>query len=198
MDPHNRALPMMLCAILFALCAASQAKAGEFGPGRPFGEAELAALTQAEAYWGRQPDLCTSRSMEIVAPGALGVDEQGNDVGARATRPAVRVPCGMWVEEDELGVGLCSLVRHEYGHWLGFGHEDPELAEMPGCLSGSTEASGGSYIPPDPKQVTRQQNWELFREWRAGCQREKAGSRARRRCFAAVGRYRVRLQKAYQ
>lgn len=187
---------LIVAALLLGLlpCAA---QAGTYGPGRPFGEAELAALAQAEAYWGQQPTLCTSRTMEVVAPGALGVDEQGRDVGGRATQPEAPMPCGMWIEEDELGDGLCSLVRHEYGHWLSFGHEDPELAQMPPCLKGSAAADGGSYRPPNERVVARRQGWELFREWRAGCRREPIGSRTRHRCFAGVQRFGKRLRERW-
>lgn len=179
------------CALLIYVAVA---EAGEYGPGRPFGEPELAALAQAEAYWGQQPALCMSLSVEVVAPGALGVNEEGGDVGGRATQPISSTPCGMWIEEDELGRGLCSLIRHEYGHWLGFGHEDAELAQLPACIQGSDEASGGVYVPPNPKRVARQQAWDLFREWRAGCREEPNGSRSRQRCFAAAHRYAKRMR----
>lgn len=197
---HTRIVIVALFAVLVCLTWAGKADAGYYGPGRPFGEAELVALAQAEAYWGQQPALCTSSSLEVVTPGALGVDEEtGADVAARATKPTGPTPCTMWVEEDVLGdpTSLCSIERHEYGHWLGFGHEDAELAQMPGCERGSHAANGGVYVSPNPKRIARRQSWELFREWRAGCQEEPVGSKARRRCFGAVRRYGARLRSIW-
>jgi hypothetical protein len=61
MNPATRHT-LIVFAALFAVIGcllAADAEAGDFGPGRPFGEAELGALAQAEAYWGGQPNLCT-------------------------------------------------------------------------------------------------------------------------------------------
>jgi hypothetical protein len=104
----------------------------------------------------------------------------------------------MYLEEDEVvdPTNLCSIVRHEYGHWLGFGHEDAELAAMPGCVAGSTEASGGVYMAPDPRVVARQQAWELWREWRRGCYEEET-PRARHVCFRGLRRYAERTRKHF-
>lgn len=166
------------------------AEAGEYGPGRPFEEPELAALAQAEAYWGQQPAFCTSRTLEVVAPGALGVDEQGRDVGGRATQPEVSTPCGMWIEEDELGRGLCSLVRHEYGHWLGFGHEDPELAQMPACEEPS------AYTPPDERVIARRQAWDEWRESQIICFGANPGAK-RQKCFRSLRRKADRIRRHF-
>jgi hypothetical protein len=191
---------IIVYAALFAMLGclyASHAEAGYYGPGRPFGGAELAAVAQAEAYWGRQPALCTSRTFEVVADGALGEAEQGGPAAGRATQPTAPMACTMWLEEDATAdpTNLCTIVRHEYGHWLGFGHEDPELAQMPSCVPGSTEASGGVYAPPSRKAVARQQAWAYWREWRAECR--EAGGTYRPQCWRQLRRFTQRLRARY-
>lgn len=176
MNRHTLIVFAALVAVLGCLVWVGEAEAGQFGPGRPFGEAELAALANAEAYWGRQPVLCSSRTVEVVAPGALGVDEYGHDVIARATQPVGEaLACGMWVEEDALGPDLCSTIRHEYGHWLGFGHEDAELAQMPLCV---LEVA----VWEAEMRLYRRAEWGGWREFRALCQ-SRRNQRGRRPCF---------------
>lgn len=177
--------------------SASATEAGDYGPGRPFGEAELAAIAQAEAFWGRQPELCTSRKAEVVAPGQLGTrEEDGGEVAGRATRPFAPRPCGMWIEEDDLSRGLCTIVRHEYGHWLGFGHEDPELAQMPACEetqpSPYGEAEPGYEIYPVDQKAEAWNRWQMHR-------RECTKLRAVRRqeCLEVSRRYAEKLRRRY-
>lgn len=134
----------------------------------PFGPAEEAAWAEAEAYWGVAPALCTTITKEVVPPGSLGVDVQG-----RATQPTYPQPCGVWIVEG-LGEALCGTVAHEFGHLLGHGHEDPELANMRAC---------GLVVLPDV-EVERRQAWEFWRESRSEC-REARGP-YRPKCWRAL------------
>lgn len=152
----------LLLGMVLALLGPSSAHA------RPFGPVEEVAYQEAAAYWQATPTLCTSITKEVVPPDSLGVDEMGNDVGARATRPENPQPCGVWLEED--AVGLCTLMRHEYGHLLGYGHEDSELSAMPACAGETVR-----YIPT--RKEDRREAWKLWR-W------------ARTECIAARGPYR--------
>lgn len=168
-----------------SLWTVDQANAGLFGPSHPFGPEEEAAWTQAEAYWGRQPTLCTSITKEVVAQGALdGPDAPGGAAG-RATQPNAPMECGIWIEEG-LGPNLCGVIRHEYSHLLGYSHQDPELANMPRCDSESNDPSGGIYSPADIVVVERNQRWELWREWIRGCREKRLSKSRRATCFRNV------------
>lgn len=170
--------------ILLVYVAVARAE-GEFdsgaslmGTGRAFGSTEMIALQQAEAYWSSQPTDCTTRTLEVVASGALGSAE-GHDLAAYATIPSAEpTPCGMWVEEDALSGDLCSLLRHEYGHWLGFTHQDPELATMPAC---DPEA-----VLPLTQGESRKRIWSSWRRVRTSC--PHLTNRARKRCYLRASR----------
>lgn len=160
---------LVLFALLGCLLWAGKADAewgpGSYGPGRPFGEAELAAMANAEAYWGQQPALCTSRTMEVVAPGALNV---GGIASGRATQPTEPAPCTMWLDEavvDDWPL-LCTVVRHEYGHWLGLSHSDKGLAQMEPCF--------------DRIEALR---WRHILTW-GRCEEMRQGTERGRRCWA--------------
>lgn len=192
---------MLLVSTSLTTFSGSQAQAEwdgsagvSFGPSRPFGPEEEAAFHQAEVYWGAQPVLCTSLTKEVVATEALNGPDTPLPVAGRATQPEYSTRCGIWIEE-KLGAVLCSVMRHEYGHLLGYAHEDPEMAQLPSCDPESNEPSGGIYIPPDKNVTARRQAWELFREWQAECRDKKIGSKARRRCFSATRHYAARLRR---
>lgn len=141
----------------------------------PFGPAEEIAFQEAAAYWGQAPTLCTSIAKEIVPSGSLGVDEEGRDVKGRATQPTgLPVACGVWVEEEALGPHLCTYMRHEYGHLLGYGHEDTELSQMPAC-----------EITVPYVATRKEERREAWKNWRW----------ARTECVAARGPYRAKCWK---
>lgn len=172
----RRVLP--LAAVLVVLGAGS-------ADGRSFGPVEEAAYQEAVTYWGVTPTLCTSVTKEVVAPGSLGVDEEGRDVAARADQPdQIPMPCHVWVEEDALGPQLCTILRHEYGHLLGYGHEDPALNEMPAC-----EVTV-PYI--ETPRERRREAWKLWRWARTECQ--MARGPYRKRCWNALRREAQKLR----
>lgn len=154
---------VLLCAL-----AAVATLAAPLASARPFESTEEAAWQEAEAYWGAAPTLCTTITKEVVPAGSLGVDENGRDVAARATQPTIPVPCGVWVEDDELGTQeLCSVLRHEAGHLRGYGHEDPALSDMPGC----------KYLGTRKEQ--REEAWRLWRWARTECRTARGPYRPR-------------------
>lgn len=168
----------LLAAVLLALGAGS-------AEARPFGQVEEAAYQEAAAYWGAMPDLCTSVTKEVVAPGSLGVDEKGRDVAARADQPdQIPMPCHVWLEEDALGPQLCTTLRHEYGHLLGYGHEDPALSEMPAC---------DITVPyVETRSEERREAWKLWRWARTECQMAKGPYR--KRCWVSLRREAQKLR----
>jgi hypothetical protein len=133
----------LLAAVLLAL-GASGARAAPFGP------AEEQAYAEAEAFWGREPTLCTTIRKEVVPPGSI-------DAFGEATMPTGPMPCELLIAEGLSGEFLCSIVRHEYGHLLGLDH--PEMMSLPAC--GSTGVLG--------EDVLRRQGWEEWRETRDEC-----------------------------
>ena len=144
--------------------------------GRPFGPVEEAAYQDAASYWGHTPELCTSVAKEVVAPGTLGPGVSG-----RATQPeGLPVPCGLWVVEG-LGEFLCSTMRHEYGHLLGYGHEDAELQAVGPCDQQPALV------------VARRQAWAEWRESRAEC-REARGP-YRKKCWRELRAQRKHLTR---
>lgn len=83
-------------------------------------------IAAAEGYWGLQPIWCASRLAEL-AP--LPPDRWG-----QATMPpgGRRVDCVMTIAPElETRPWLrCEVVVHEYGHWLGYGHNDDPSSPM--------------------------------------------------------------------
>jgi len=176
MKRYTLVVYLALFAVLGCLYAA-HAEAGIYGVGRPFAAAEERAYSMADAYWQRQPNLCTSVHREVVAPGALGENVLG-----RATMPeATPIECNLFVVEGLTETELCSVMRHEYGHLLGFGHDDPELATMPPCEAGF-------------EVEQRRWAWQLWHEWQVICLRMKARTPHREHCLHRLRRRANRLR----
>lgn len=172
---YKRAL---LLGVVLVVLVAGSAEA------RPFGPVEEAAWQEAVTFWGLTPPLCSSITRELVAPGVLGVDDEGRDVAGRATMPQEKaVACGVWIEEDVPAGTLCSTARHEYGHLLGFGHDDPELALVPRCASPEWLAQ-------------RAEAWAVWREWRQECPTMQTVD-YRAKCYRSVKKVAARLRQTW-
>jgi hypothetical protein len=127
----------LLLVALLALCAFLPPSAGA----APFGEAEQNALARAASYWGRAPLQCAVVIGEVVPVGSLAHPEATGE----ATMPPPTgevIDCRIWIVEDLTPPMLCLTMRHEYGHLLGFDHDDPEMGdEVLACSSVQNEAA---------------------------------------------------------
>lgn len=131
----------------------------------------------AEEFWGGPPPQCTSVTVDLEPlPGDLG--------NATQPEPGWSGPCEMHLSEvgaviDGHGDRMtreaaCQIALHEEGHLHGFGHsEDP-----------SSIMYGGGGLPREAicaeeteAQERAHQQWEMVREWRAGCKRERGRGR---------------------
>jgi hypothetical protein len=158
----------LLAVVLLAL-GVSEAHAAPFGP------AEEQAYGEAEAFWGRSPTLCTTIRKEVAPAdqlGAFGV----------ATMPTAPGPCEMVIAEGQSGEFLCSIVRHEYGHLLGFDH--PEMASLPACGSSGTLG----------ENIAQRQGWEEWRETVGVCRDVRGPAR---HCWRGAHRQAQRLRLLY-
>lgn len=174
---------LAICTVALGIAAVPAAHAA------PFGSEEEAVFAYAAEYWGRAPALCTSITKEVVPPSELAYTTASGltDIASgQATRPTtLPVPCFIAINELLRGTGLCVVVLHEYGHLLGYAHEDPAFggdsvfADSPGCTALSA-------------QEDRASRWDFWREVRSECQAKKA--QARRRCARTLRRWSVRLK----
>jgi matrixin len=138
-----------LAAVAMALPALARADYGT----PLLDDALMTYFEVAGAYWSGPVPSCVENGVTIPVH-ALLYDDPEASVAARAEQPG----CRIWVDRDhwrEMGtVEACTIIVHEWGHLLGFGHsEDPLniMAEIParpptGCarLDRRTRAAGAS------------------------------------------------------
>lgn len=184
-----------LAAVLLAVVVLSSV-----AQAAPFGLAEDQAYEEAKAWWGRDPipTLCTSVEKELFPPGTI-TDDQGS-VDGQATAPGaglplgfypVAAPCVLRIAEGLAPDRLCTVMRHEFGHLLGYEHSDPELANMPPCESQTPSAS------EEAEAERRRASWTNWRERREWCQRlhrEQKWKWQEHYCWNRLRRSRLRIE----
>lgn len=180
----RRVLALSLMAVIAATANAQAA---------PFGPAEETAWLEAETYWLRAPTGCATIDRETVPPGSLDWIEAGQvGISGRATQTTRGAPfkedCVIRIVEGLDPLSLCFVVRHEYGHLLGYGHDDPELANLPPCVAPPPP-------PFDDSAIARRQAWQEWRETRSWCREARGPFRAK--CWRQLRRERARLVALY-
>jgi hypothetical protein len=172
---------MALIALLLTAVSPLASASGE-----PFGAAEELAWEEAVAYWQEAPTLCGTITKEVVAPGSLDNANESGVLGS-ATQPNRETGepierCWIGVVEGLEPALLCGVMRHEYGHLLGWSHSDPGMASLVLC---------GPTAPTEPSitEIRKRQAWEEWRETRAWC-REMPPNPQRRHCWRHARRMR--------
>ena len=145
----------------------------------PFGPVEEAAWQQAEIFWGRAPDLCTSITKEVVPYGGTQTHAASPDEPeptGEATQPQGQpVPCVIRIVETDPWQ-VCPTMVHEYGHLLGYGHPVPYPP--------------GVACPETIKHLA----WEQWYQHREGCHEDKPGSYWRQTCFVKLRAWAERIR----
>ena len=114
-----------------ALGAGPAATAASADHGTPYESPTLTRYLQiAEAHWGAPAPTCAGRNGETIQVHAILFNDLHPDVSAVAEQPGCRV----WLDrdfwpaaEDETD---CTIIAHEWGHLLGFGHSPDRKSLM--------------------------------------------------------------------
>jgi hypothetical protein len=84
----------------------------------------------AQAHWGGPVPSCVANGVTVIPVHAVLYDDPDPDVAARADQPG----CRLWLDRGHwrtMGrVEACTVVVHEWGHLLGFGHSGDPLSVM--------------------------------------------------------------------
>jgi hypothetical protein len=119
-----------LAAVAMALPV--QARAGD---GAPLLDDALGNyFAAAQAHWGGPLPTCVVNGTTPVAVHAFLYDDPDPEVAARSEQPGCRIWLDRQFWRDTRPVEACTVVVHEWGHLLGYGHvEDPLnlMAEFP-------------------------------------------------------------------
>jgi hypothetical protein len=119
-----------LTAVAMALPA--QARAGDGTP--LLDDALTNYFVAAQAHWGGPMPTCVVNGTTLIAVHAILYDDPDPEVAARAEQPGCRIWLDRQFWREMRPVEACTVVVHEWGHLLGYGHvEDPLnlMAEFP-------------------------------------------------------------------
>jgi hypothetical protein len=120
-----RSAPWAVALTAIACLAAPAVAAADHGT--PFLDDNLATyMGIAQANWGGPLPTCIADGVTVIPVHAVLYDDPDPDVAARADQPG----CRLWLDRRQwrtMGrVEACTVVVHEWGHLLGFGHvRDP-------------------------------------------------------------------------
>lgn len=112
----------------------------------------------AEAFWGRQPEQCSTVEWGWLPPTTTGR-------GGEATRPEPGYygPCTVRMLEGMPIDYLCAGVVHEYGHLLGEGHSEDPASVMWGGPGPIQVSSVPACELPPPSEWVPHRRWKAFR-----------------------------------
>jgi hypothetical protein len=119
-----------LAAVAMALPA--QARAADGTP--LLDEALVTYFAAAQTHWGGPLPTCTVNGGTPIMVHAILYDDPEPEVAARAEQPGCRIWLDRQFWRETRPLEACTVVVHEWGHLLGYGHvEDPLdlMAEFP-------------------------------------------------------------------
>ena len=142
-----------LFAFAMALTAPAAARADH---GQPFSDPDVEAYLEiARDHWGMTPSAC---DVHVVLH-----DNPNPDVVATAEQPG----CRMWLDRDwwpaPASRMACTIIAHEWGHLLGFGHSADRgdlmyaepLAGAPGCSLYEPRITLGTAVAQSSRPARR-------------------------------------------
>lgn len=113
----TRTVMVAICAVVVALTVAPRASAFEVGDDLTGLPQIDQAFSDARGYWqGRQPTCPTGIRVTVA-------DLAGEGEAGQATDCALALDL-TWLNSSPDRTQYCALFSHEYGHLLGYGHED--------------------------------------------------------------------------
>lgn len=84
----------------------------------------------AQAHWGGPVPTCMVNGVTPIAVHAILYDDPDPAVAARAEQPGCRIWLDRQLWHEMRPLEACTVVVHEWGHLLGYGHVDDPLDVM--------------------------------------------------------------------
>jgi len=143
-----------------AVTAGPAAAAASADHGTPYESATLTRYLQiAEAQWGAPAPTCSGQGKAAVRVHAVLFDSPDPSVSAVAEQPG----CRIWLDRDFWPARDdaidCTIIAHEWGHLLGFGHSEVVgslMYPMPEHGAQGCGVFGQAHMaPPARKRVRR-------------------------------------------
>lgn len=116
--PRPPRWPILLWALLVVGLLYLPHTAGAMAPAEGWGAIELRI---AQTYWGASPTHCASESIQF---GVTQFAVEDGRAGEATLPTGAPTPCVMRIRAGLDIYTQCRVVVHEFGHWLGLGHDD--------------------------------------------------------------------------
>ena len=160
--------PRHLVCVIALACALIAAPAARADHGEPYTNRTLATYLEiAEAHWGVPAPTCLGEGGQTIPVHVVLFDNPDPMVTATAEQPG----CRIWLDRDWWPARPnridCTVVAHEWGHLLGYGHS-PERRELmyeqpltgaPGCSLFEAQVAVGTAVAhsssPRPRKARR-------------------------------------------